>query len=286
MPENSRSPVYNNQMKVFGKVVADAIAVKLADEARKLKVTPTLAIILAGEDPSSRLYVEYKIKRAKEIGVDIKFFEFERDDHEKFLKTIDRLNKDEKVHGIIIQYPIFKEWNFDEVFSKVDPKKDVDGFSEESPYKGATALAVWEMLTAFAILEGFSKAEKFLEKKKVVLLGKGKTAGGPIRDLLKSKKIKFHLIDSKTEKPEELIKNADVIISATGRKNIITGGKIKEGSFVIGVGVGKEDGKTYGDIEESSVSKKAKFYCPTIGGIGPLTVVSLLNNVVESARRG
>lgn len=270
-------------MKVSGKVVADAIAINLKKEIESLEVKPCLAIILTAEDPASRLYVNFKEKRAEEIGVAIKHFEFSQDALQDLEKTIEQLNEDKSVHGIIIQYPIYKSWNFDEVFSKIDPKKDVDGFSKDSPFKGATALGVWEMLTAFALMEGSQNTEDFLSDKKVVLLGKGKTAGGPIRDLLFSKNINFTLIDSKTENPDKLIKEADVVISATGRKNIITGEKIKEGSFVIGVGVGKEDGEVYGDIEESSVSKIAKLYCPTIGGIGPLTIVCLLKNVIQSA---
>ncbi len=270
-------------MKVSGREVADAIAEKLQKKIESLKAKPCLAIILTAQDPASRLYVNFKEKRAKEIGVAVKHFEFSESALQGLEKTIEELNKDKSVHGIIIQYPIYKSWNFDEVFSRVDPKKDVDGFSKKSPFKGATALGVWEMLTAFAFLEGFPETEEFLKNKKVVLLGKGKTAGGPIMDLLADKKINFALIDSKTENPDKLIKEADVVISATGKKNIITGEKIKKGSFVIGVGVGKDGGEVYGDIEEKSVSEVAKLYCPTIGGIEPLTIVCLLENVIQSA---
>lgn len=273
-------------MKVSGKKVADAISKKLRKEIRQLKIKPCLAIILTAEDPASRLYVNFKIKRAGEIGIDVRHFEFSKDQLGELEKTIEKLNADPKVHGIIIQYPVYKDWNFDELAAKINPKKDVDGFSKESPFRGATALGVWEMLTAFALSEGFSETKEFLKNKKVVLLGKGKTAGGPIRDLLHEKGVAFSLIDSKTEHPDGLIKGADVVISATGRKNIITGDKIKKGSFVIGVGVGKEDERIYGDIEEKSISQKAKLYCPTIGGIGPLTIVSLLKNVIESAKKG
>lgn len=271
-------------MKVSGKEVADAISKKLQKEITQLKIKPCLAIILTTEDPASRLYVNFKEKRAEEIGVAVKHFAFSEDQLQDLEKTIKELNDDELVHGIIIQYPIYKSWNFDELFSKIDPKKDVDGFSKDSPFKGATALGVWEMLTAFALIEGSANTDVFLKNKNIVLLGKGKTAGGPIRDLLTDKKVIFTLIDSKTQNPDEIIKSADVIISATGKKNIITGEKIKKGSFVIGVGVGKEDREIYGDIEEKSVSEIAKLYCPTIGGIGPLTIVCLLRNVVESAK--
>lgn len=277
-------------MKVSGREVADAIAKKLQEKVEKLKalpagrqVKPTLAIILAGNDLSSRMYVNFKEKRAEEIGIAIRHFEFSENQFEDCVRMIKKLNAEKKVHGIIIQYPIYGSWDFSKIFSMVDQRKDVDGFHENSPFSGATALGVWDVLLEFAKLEGFSSIEKFLKGKKVVLLGKGKTAGGPVRKLLEKKQIQFDLIDSKTENPEKIIKEADVIISATGKKNIITGDKIKQGCFVIGVGVGKEDGKIYGDIEENSVSRKAKLYCPTIGGIGPLTIVNLLKNTVEAA---
>ncbi|MDO8576895.1 MAG: bifunctional 5,10-methylenetetrahydrofolate dehydrogenase/5,10-methenyltetrahydrofolate cyclohydrolase [Candidatus Daviesbacteria bacterium] len=274
-------------MKVSGKSVADAIAKKLQKKVEKLKIKPTFAIILAGSDPASRIYVDFKIKRASEIGIQVKFFEFSEDQFEECVKTIEELNSDKNVHGMIIQYPIYKTWNFDELITKVDPKKDVDGFSKESPFEKATALAVWEMLTAFAYLEGFKKTEEFLRDKKIVVLGRGKTAGGPITELLRNHRSEVTVIARDTKNPNSIIKKADLIISATGVKNIVNASDVKKGAYVIGVGVGREtvDGKPkiYGDINEEEISQIAKLYCPTIGGIGPLTIVSLLENVSEAA---
>ncbi len=276
-------------MEVSGKEVADKILENLQKEIAEQSLKPKLAIILAGDNPASQIYVNRKIKAAQKVGIIAELYQFNKDELEKCKETLQRLDNDSNVHGIIIQYPVFETWDFSYLASLVSPQKDVDGFLPDSKFRGATALGIWEMLGAFAKLEGFSSTEEFLEGKKVVLLGKGRTAGGPTRDLLTEKQIPFNLIDSKTENPEGLIKNADVIISATGRKHIITGDKIKEGSFVIGVGVGKEnvggEQKIYGDIEEETVSQKAKLYCPTIGGIGPLTIACLLRNVVESASR-
>lgn len=276
-------------MKVSGKVVADAISKKLQKKVAKLKIKPLLAIILAGENPASRIYVNNKIKKAAEIGIQTRLFEFSRNQFNDCLNTLQKLNKQRKVHGIIIQYPIFKSWVFEDLISKVDPKKDVDGFLQDSPFEGATALGVWEMLTAFALIEGFKKTAEFVSNKKIVVLGRGKTAGRPIRELLESKGFEVEVITSETENPSPRIKGGDIIISATGFKNIINENNLKKGAYVIGVGVGKEvlDGKEkiYGDIDEEAVSKIAKLYCPTIGGIGPLTIVSLLENVVESAKR-
>lgn len=274
-------------MKVSGKEVAEAIAEHLQLEVKKLKVTPYFAIILAGEDPSSRLYVNNKIKVAEKIGVAVKFFEFAEQEFHKCLQTIKKLNKNQKVHGMIIQYPVFKGWDFEKLILEIDPDKDVDGFSEESPFNKATAMATWEMLGAFAKIEGFSDTKKFLMGKKIVVLGRGKTAGGPIRELLEKHGFKVTVISRDTENPDAKIKKGDVVISATGHKNIVNASNIKKGSYVIGVGVGREivDGKPkiYGDIMEEEVSQLSKLYCPTIGGIGPLTIVSLLRNVIDAA---
>lgn len=276
-------------MKVSGKDVAEAILKKLQQKIKKENLRPSLAIILAGGSPASRIYVKNKLNSAQRIGIDAKLFEFSRNEKDKIFKTIQKLNADKSTNGIIVQYPVYDGWNFDDFAQIIDPLKDVDGFLENSPYVGATAMAVWEMIFAFAKHEGFKKCEEFLKDKKIVILGKGKTAGKPTINLLKEKGFEVTIVDSKTENRDEVIKKGDVVISATGIKHIVNGSNIKNGAYVIGVGVGKEavDGQTkiYGDIEEESVSKIAKLYCPTVGGIGPLTVACLLRNVVESSKR-
>ncbi|MBI4035851.1 bifunctional 5,10-methylenetetrahydrofolate dehydrogenase/5,10-methenyltetrahydrofolate cyclohydrolase [Candidatus Daviesbacteria bacterium] len=275
-------------MKVSGKRVADIIAQKLQQEALKLKVKPALAIILAGDNPASRIYVNNKVKRAQEVGIEAKLLEFSQNQFQDCLTSIEKLNEDKNIHGIIIQYPTYEGWDFEKLLSKIDPKKDVDGFLKDSPFFGATAIGVWEMLTAFAYQEGFKTTEDFLKGKKIVLLGRGKTAGAPTKELLESKGFTVEVVTRETENPDEIIRGGDVVISATGVKHIINKSNLKKGSYVIGVGVGKEiiDGqsKIYGDINEEEVAEVAKLYCPTIGGIGPLTIVSLLNNVVKSAQ--
>lgn len=276
-------------MKVSGKAVAEAILKKLAKEIQDKNLKPKLAIILAGSDPSSKIYIKNKIRTAKKIGISALVYEFSKEEKDKVLKTIKRLNEERGIHGIIVQHPVYDAWNFDELVSNIDPQKDVDGFLPNAPFSGAAALAVWEMLTAFALLEGFKKTEDFLKSKKIVVIGKGKTAGGPTVDLLEKKGFKVISVVKETKNPTPKIKSGDVVISATGVKNIINKNNLKKGTYVVGVGVGKEvidgDEKIYGDVKEDEVSKIAKLYCPTIGGIGPLTIVSLLKNVVESAKK-
>lgn len=276
-------------MKVSGKEVAEAILKKLEKEIQNNNLHPGLAIILANKTEASRIYVRNKIKTAKRIGIKTRLYEFSQEEKEKVLNTIKRLNEDGSIHGIIVQYPTYQEWNFDELEQSINPQKDVDGFRPDSPYCGATALGIWEMLTAFALIEGYKRTERFLTGKKIVLIGKGKAAGGPTLKLLQQKGFTPEVVVKETENPTPIIRKGDIIISATGVKNIVNKSNLKNGAYVIGVGVGKEviDGeeRIYGDIDEEEVSKIAKLYCPTIGGIGPLTVVSLLKNVVESAVR-
>lgn len=276
-------------MKVSGKEVAEAILKKLEKEIQDKNLKPGLAIILAGEDPSSRIYVTNKIKAAERIGVDAKLYEFTEEEKDKLLEKLDELNKDLSVHGIIIQHPVYSSWDYDEILEKLDSKKDVDGFKVDSPYSGATALAIWEMLTAFGLKMGFTSTDEFLKGKNIVVVGQGKTAGGPFVKLLEEKGFNPNIVIKETENPTPIIKEGDVVVSATGAKHVINKDNLKQGAYVIGVGVGKEkvDGedKIYGDLKEDEVSEVAKLYCPTIGGIGPLTIVSLLENVVESAKK-
>lgn len=276
-------------MKVSGEEIAAAILKKLALQIKSKNLHPGLAIILANDDPASRIYVKNKIITAQSIGVDAKLYQFSKQQQQEVINTIKKLNLDQTVNGMIIQYPVYPGWDFHTLEENINPQKDVDGFLDNSPYDGATALGVWEMLTAFAKISGFKKTVEFLKEKKIVVVGKGKAAGGPIFKLLTKKGLHPVSVVKETLNPTPIIQSADVVISAAGVKNLINKSNLKKDSFVIGVGVGKEiiDGKQkiFGDINEEEVAKIAKLYCPTIGGIGPLTIVSLLKNVVRSASR-
>jgi methylenetetrahydrofolate dehydrogenase (NADP+)/methenyltetrahydrofolate cyclohydrolase len=270
-------------MKVSGKPLADSILNALKLEIQEDNLKPGLAIILANNTGASRLYVENKLNRAAEIGIQANVHHFDENQEAEAKAKVGELNLDRSVSGLIIQFPVYNSWNFDELFNQVDSQKDVDGFKEDSPFIPATAAGVWEMLSEFARIEGYDSAEKFLQGKKITVLGRGKTAGRPIRELLMEKGYEVNLIHSQTPNPDAIIKSSDVIISATGKKNLINASNIKAGCYVIGVGVSKEEDKTFGDLDEAGIADIAKLYCPTIGGIGPLTIACLLRNVVNSA---
>lgn len=276
-------------MKIPGTPIANTILEHLKSQIARIEVTPHLAIILATTNPAPKMYVSIKLRRAAEIGLKTTVYEFNSYDQELCLTTINELNNDPIVHGILVQLPMHEGWDQNQYVNAVLPTKDVDGFLPDSQFKPATGLAVWEMLTAFAQHESFVTTHDFLKNKKITVVGKGKTAGKPTIDILTSEGFLPTVIDSKTQNPDEILKTSDIIISAVGKRNLITADNIKESSYILGIGVGKElrEGKEriYGDIDEESIQHKAKLYCPTIGGIGPLTIACLLRNVVNGAMK-
>ena len=191
-----------------------------------------------------------------------------------------------------------------QIIAAVNPQKDIDGFHPDSPYTLPLPLAVVEILKEIYIychpeaedrrillIKDSSPAEpdqndkliKWLQSKKTVILGKGPTGGGPILKYLNQLGVNPILIDSKALTPDELIKNADIIISAVGKPNIITAEKIKKGVILIGVGIFRdENGKLQGDYDEKSIEYKAGFYTPTPGGVGPVNVAMLMVNLLNS----
>lgn len=276
-------------MIVYGKPISEKILQEIKKDIQSQNLTPRLAIILAGTNAASRMYIKHKTKAGSQVGIEVSTFEFSEESRTECMEKIQELNRDTDTHGIIIQLPLYQSWPPDEFVNAVKPQKDVDGFVESSPFIPATAEGTLEMLKEFARLESFSSIEAFLSNKKIVVLGKGQTAGKPVRMLLKSIGFESDLIDSKTENPDKIIRAADVIISATGKKNIINSSNIKEGAYIIGIGVGKEningEINTYGDVDEVNVNAKAKLLCPTIGGIGPLTIACLLRNVKKASEK-
>ena len=276
-------------MKVLGKPISEDILFNLKEEIIQNSLQPQLAVISAGNNPASKIYIKYKKMAAEKAGITLTVHEFTENENIETKNRIEELNNDTSVHGIIVQLPVYNHWNADELVYAVAPSKDVDGFLPNSVYTAATAAGVWEMITEFARIEHYESAVQFLQNKNIVVLGKGRTAGKPTRELLSKNGVNSTLIDSKTENPQDLISKADIVISATGIKHIINGDNIKPDCFIISVGVGKEvvDGneKIFGDVDEETIKNTAKLYCPTIGGIGPLTIACLLRNVVESAKR-
>ena len=267
-------------MRIDGREIAKVIFEDLKNrvgEIRKRGVTPHLVIILVGDDHSSKAYIKQKGLRAAEIGAKTTLINFKDSvsGHE-LLSTIEQLNNDNAVHGIIVQRPLPKHIDKTIIDQAVSPKKDVDGFRQNSPFLPPLGIAVYKILQQ---VPNFST-------KKIVIMGKGKTGGSPVMQVLKEQGIPFMLIDSKTTNPKDLTKTADIIISTVGKPGIVHKGMLKQGVILIGVGMYKgNDEKLHGDYEEEEVKDIASFYTPIPGGVGPVNVAMLLANLVAASEK-
>jgi methylenetetrahydrofolate dehydrogenase (NADP+) / methenyltetrahydrofolate cyclohydrolase len=265
-------------MKIEGKLIASKLLDKLKPQVEALKqkgITPTLAIILIGDDESSKSYIKQKELKAREIGAEIKLFHFQSTSQDELLEIINKLNDDLNIHGIIVQRPLPKSFDKELISRIIKPEKDVDGFNPESNFDAPVGEAVIETLKSIGLTD--------LSNKKIVVVGKGETAGGPIINLLDKLELGFKIIDSKTENPDEIIKNSDIIISAVGRQGIIKPELLNTNQTLIGIGLFPVEGKLKGDYEESEVEGKVKYYTPTLGGVGPVNVACLMDNLITSA---
>lgn len=267
-------------MRIDGREIAKIIYENLAKRVKKLKdihLVPHLAIILVGDDPVSLAYIRQKEKKAAEIGAKTTLFHFASVvSQSKLLAKIEQLNNDHAVHGIIVQRPLPPHIDKTIIDEAVTPEKDVDGFRHNSPFLPPLGIAVYK------ILQQIPK----LSTKKIVIVGKGKTGGSPVMQVLKEWKTPFTVIDSKTVHPEDLMKNADIIISTVGKPGIVQKGMLKTGVILIGVGMYRgADNKLHGDYNEEEVKDIASFYTPIPGGVGPVNVAILLTNLVNAAEK-
>lgn len=274
-------------MKIDGKAIAQIILDNLSKRVKELKkrgVNPHLVIILVGDDPASAAYVRQKELKAKEIGAKVTILRLPMSiTSDKLLKLLNKLNPDHEVNGVIVQRPLPPHIDHETIALAVDPKKDVDGLHPDSPFPMPLALAVSKILQQVARLQG-DALRGWERKKKIVIIGKGKTAGGPVIDMLKKQGVEPVIIDSKTLNPQAKTKNADIIITSVGKSNIVTKDMVKKDVILISVGLYRgKDGKLHGDYEEEEIENIASFYTPTPGGVGPVNVAMLLENLVVAA---
>ncbi len=267
---------------IDGRKLAAIHEQRLIDKLRHLNFRPKIVSILVGDDEASLTYTKMKQKKAAEVGIDFDYIKFpETEQFQNVAMTIVKLNQDPRINGIMVQLPLpgefLRERTTDDLLGRIDPQKDVDGLRVDSPFLPATVRGVISILED----ENVEVAGKFF-----AVLGKGQLVGKPIAKELKKRGALIGVIDSKTPNTADITRRADVIISAVGKPNLVTGEMVKEGVVVIDVGITRLDnGRLVGDVDFGSVSQKASKITPVPGGVGPMTVVSLMENVVESAER-
>ena len=260
-----------------GRELAEYIQERQSKQVRSLRqaavVAPKLAIVVASDNPVIDVYMRLKQRYGEEILVDVDVHRINQAD---VPALVEKLNADESVHGIIIQLPLKDPSQTDELTALVAPEKDVDGLGSDASFDPATPLAVMWLLAGYNIE---------LRDKTVLLVGQGKLVGRPLQKLMLASGITPQVSTIETADLQELCPLADIIVSATGVPGIITPTMLKQKAVVVDAGVASEGGKTVGDLAPEVYDRDDLTLTPTKGGVGPLTVCALFDNVIIAARR-
>jgi len=259
-----------------GSELAGFIKERQAHEVRALRqassVKPKLAIVVTIEHPAIDVYMRMKTRYGADILVDVEIHRTEQADAPA---TIQALNADPTVHGIIVQLPLQDPSQTDEIVNLVVPEKDVDALGKDATLDPATPLAILWLLAGYNV---------DLNGKKIVLVGRGKLVGAPLERMLNTSGYDVEVVDRKTTDVASVIRQADVIVTATGTPGLVTSDMIKERAVVVDAGVAGEQGKTVGDLAADVYERNDLTITPTKGGVGPLTICALFDNVIRAAR--
>lgn len=271
-----------------GKEVSARIKAELKKEAEKLKKEGTkagLAVIIVGDDPASRVYVNNKKKACEEIGIYSEEYALPADTEEnELLALIDKLNKKPEISGILVQLPLPKGIDEEKIINRIDPKKDVDAFHPVNVGKIMVGNYDFVPCTPAGIMELIKESGIEISGKECVVVGRSNIVGKPMSMLLLHKNGTVTICHSKTENLAEKTKRADILVAAVGRPNFISGDMIKEGAVVIDVGINRmADKKLVGDVEFETAEKKASAITPVPGGVGPMTIAMLMKNTLRAA---
>ncbi len=285
---------------IDGKKLSATIKDEIKQEVETLKQQggkiPHLVAILVGHDGASETYVSHKEKACKYVGFNSTVLRFEDDISEKeLLNKVDELNKDEDVDGFIVQLPLPDHIDEQKVIEAVEPQKDVDGFHPINMGRMVIGLPAYLSATPAGILEFFKRYNIETEGKNCVVLGRSNIVGKPVANLMLQKAVPGNatvtVCHSRTKNLKEVTTQADILIVAMGKKEFVTADMVKEGAVVVDVGIHREKSdktksgwKLRGDVKFDEVKEKASYITPVPGGVGPMTIVSLLKNTLAASR--
>lgn len=277
--------------RIDGKLLAARLRCEIKIDAEKFERDYGrkigLAVILAGENPASKVYVRNKIKACEETG--IKSMEYYLPDSvstDELVELVKTLNADESVDGLLVQLPLPVGVDEKAVLGAVTPEKDVDGFHAANAGNLLLGNPCLAACTPSGIMELIKSTGTTISGKHAVVVGRSNIVGKPIALMLLGENATVTICHSRTQNLASYTREADILVVAIGKKEFITGDMIKQGSIVIDVGMNREDGKLYGDVEYASASEKAAYITPVPGGVGPMTITMLLKNTVKAAYFG
>lgn len=266
-----------------GKSLKNEILSGLAEEVKALDKVPTLCVIQVGDDEASNVYINQKRKMCNDIGYN--FIHEKYDDsitEDELLKNIERFNSNDNIDAILVQMPLPSGINEKIIQNAVNKYKDVDGLNDSNIVDLISGKSSLYPCTACGVISLLDKYGVILEGSNVVIVGRSSLVGMPLFHMLENRNATVTLCHSKTRNLQSITKNADIIISATGVKGLIKEDMVKNNAVVVDVGITRENGKLYGDVDFDSVSKKASLITPVPGGVGPMTIASLAQNVLKA----
>ena len=274
---------------IDGKQISLDIKNELKEKVAKYKeqgIEITLAVVKVGNDPASAVYVRNKEKACEYVGINSKTLALpEETTEEELLNVVKELNEDKNVNGILVQLPLPKHIDESKVLLTIDSTKDVDGFHPVNVGKMVIGEDTFLPCTPAGIIEMIKRTDIDIEGKECVVIGRSNIVGKPMAQCLLNKNATVTICHSKTKNIGKITKTADIIVSAVGKINMVTKEMVKPGAVVIDVGMNRnEEGKLVGDVDFENVSKVSSYITPVPGGVGPMTIAMLLNNVVKATK--
>ena len=271
---------------IDGKAVSAAVKEQVRDEIARDGIKAGLAVVIVGNDPASRVYVNNKKKACEFCG--IQSFEYalpEETTMEQLLDLIDTLNSDENVNGILVQLPLPKQLDEKEVIARISPEKDVDAFHEQNVGKIMIGNYSFLPCTPSGCMDLIHSTGVEVSGKECVVIGRSNIVGKPMAMLLLHENGTVTICHSRTKNLAEVCSRADILVAAVGKPNFVTADMVKEGAVVIDVGINRlPDGKLCGDVKFDEVSEKAGWITPVPGGVGPMTIATLMKNTLTAAK--
>ena len=274
---------------IDGKELAKKIRQNLKIDCDNLKaqgIIPKLAVIMVGDNPASKVYVKNKSKACEEVGIEYEEFLLDENTMQKdLISLIEKLNERKDVTGILLQSPIPAHLDINEAFRTISPEKDVDGFHPMNVGKLTLGQDTFVSCTPYGVIKMFEEYKIDLEGKNVVIIGRSNIVGKPLIQCCLNKNATVTVCHSRTKDLAEYTKRADIVIVAIGKAKFLKADMVKDGSVIIDVGINRgEDGKLCGDVDFENVSKKASYITPVPGGVGPMTIAMLMNNLIKAAK--
>ena len=272
-----------------GKDLAQKIRENLkkdCDELKKQGIYPKLAVIMVGDNPASKVYVKSKSKACNEIGIEYEEYFLENTIHQEELnELIKKLNNTKEINGILLQSPLPEHLDINQAFKAISYRKDVDGFTPSSVGKLVMGGDTFISCTPYGVMKMFEEYNIDLTGKEVVIIGRSNIVGKPLAQCCLSNNATVTICHSRTKDLKKHTKRADIIVAAIGKAKFVTQDMVKEGAVVIDVGINRnEEGKIVGDVDFEKVEKIASYITPVPGGVGPMTIAMLMNNVIKASK--